>query len=286
MNNLFSVADSLLLDIFDNKWGGFLLLFLASYLFYFKCKARSGFSVANRILVLCMGSRKKNRSFFDDVMEIERFNFLYNTNALSISQIEKFESWIKKYELDFRVIPKLRKCFDIEKLKIKKFKSLTCVTLSVFSALLFLAVLGLSVVAIKPSALIKITNEDSNIGWFWLNRHEAMEYNFWAHQENAWVITPKTCEIMEKPFREFNEKAYDMICESFKNKSSEKYISTVVKQQRWGFGFFSIFFLLITIAVLRDVLSLLMAVDARMMLLRKIKKWRKQRDYKNKKEVK
>ncbi|XHC66405.1 DUF6216 family protein [Escherichia coli] len=51
---------------------------------------------------------------------MERFNFHYNTNATSKRQIVRFEEWVSKYELDFRLISKLKRYFDIDTLRVKK----------------------------------------------------------------------------------------------------------------------------------------------------------------------
>ncbi|WP_353428180.1 MULTISPECIES: DUF6216 family protein [Enterobacter] len=96
-------------------------LLLLFFLYYVKHKAQSGFSIANRIFVLFIRNKERNRKeLIDEIIDIEHFNFHYNTRATSLRQTTAFETWIRKYELDFRIISKLKHMLDIESLKITK----------------------------------------------------------------------------------------------------------------------------------------------------------------------
>ncbi|HDW1085887.1 TPA: hypothetical protein RK143_002803, partial [Citrobacter koseri] len=110
-------------DLLENKIS-FLIVFLViliSSLLYIKKRSGSGFSIANRFFIFWIGSKDKSESeLIDEIIDIEKFNFQYNTRAVSKRQKINFETWIKKYELDFRMISKLKSNFDIEKLKIAK----------------------------------------------------------------------------------------------------------------------------------------------------------------------
>ncbi|MEG5334493.1 DUF6216 family protein [Enterobacter ludwigii] len=114
---------SFLWGIIDNKIVSLLIiaLLLLSFLYYVKRKAQSGFSIANRIFVLFLRNKERNtKELIDEIIDIERFNFYYNTRATSLRQTTAFETWIRKYELDFRIISKLKNKLDIEHLKITK----------------------------------------------------------------------------------------------------------------------------------------------------------------------
>lgn len=58
-----------------------------------------------------------------DIKEVEKLNYDYNMNAISKRQKYNFESWVKKYELGFKIISKLKFCFSIEYLKMKSIYS-------------------------------------------------------------------------------------------------------------------------------------------------------------------
>lgn len=102
---------SFLWGIIDNKIVSLFIIaiLLLTFLYYVKRKAQSGFSIANRIFMLFLRNKERNtKELIDEIIDIERFNFYYNTQAISLRQATAFETWIRKYELDFRIISKLK----------------------------------------------------------------------------------------------------------------------------------------------------------------------------------
>ena len=103
---------SYLSDALENKllffWA---IVFLSIFYFlYLKRKTGSGFFIANKFFTLWGGRKNKSSGeLIDDIIEIEQFNFQYNTRAISKRQKKEFEIWIRKYELDFKIISKLKK---------------------------------------------------------------------------------------------------------------------------------------------------------------------------------
>ena len=276
MNTQIDTIISPLLSIIDNKFILFPFIFamMISSLYYIKRKAKSGFSIVNRFWAFWLGYKKERKhDFINDIIEIEKFNYHYNADAVSIKQKKNFEDWIRKYELNFRIIAKLKRNFIIETLKIKKINKVvpTLTFLSIFIPLfLFFAAL---IVAIKPSGLINI----NNTGWFWFNKEEAIEYSFLGGRESSWVITPQECEKKTDVAIKLSPQTINIICESFNSKRSLEYIDALVEKQRWVFGMLSIIFLFFVTFLFMQTISLLITYDARKMIFLKIKKYRSDR---------
>lgn len=276
MNTQFETFISPLLSIIDNKFILFpsIFIFVITSLYYIKRKAKSGFSIVNKFWAFWLGYKKENKhDFINEIIEVEKFNYHYNTDAVSLKQKKKFEDWIKKYELNFRIIAKLKRNLIIDTLKIKKINKAvpTLTFLSIFIPLfIFFAAL---VVAIKPAGLINI----NNTGWFWFNKKEAIEYNFLGSRESSWVITPQECEKKTDIVIKLPPKTIDIICESFNSKRSLEYIDTLVEKQRWAFGIFSVISLFFVTFLFAQTISLLITYDARNMVYLKMKKYRSNR---------
>ncbi|HHQ6578270.1 TPA: DUF6216 family protein [Serratia fonticola] len=123
MNTQFDTFISPLLSVIDNKFILFpsIFIFMILSLYYIKRKAKSGFSIVNKFWAFWLGYKKENKhDFINEIIEVEKFNYHYNTDAVSLKQKKKFEDWIKKYELNFRIIAKLKRNLIIDTLKIKK----------------------------------------------------------------------------------------------------------------------------------------------------------------------
>ncbi|MEM8094100.1 DUF6216 family protein, partial [Morganella morganii] len=104
------------------------------------------------------------------MLEIEEFNYYYNTSKVSKRQKKKFQHWVRKFELDFKLISKLKRNLCIERLKIKKINKILFFALPVEIAflltLVFIPVLN---IAVKPAGLVSINNSE----WFLINKDGA-----------------------------------------------------------------------------------------------------------------
>lgn len=154
---------------------------------FFYRRAKSNFSIIHRILLFILGreeSKNSNNDLINDVLEIEKFNFYYNTNAYTLKQKKKFEKWIREYEIDYRLISKLGSSFNIEDLKISTNKIHSRCFFFVI-IMLYGACLGGTIsllpniveLATKDSALLKL-NESKK--WYWINNQEAEKFVFWS----------------------------------------------------------------------------------------------------------
>lgn len=152
---------------------------------YFIKRTGSSFSLLHKTSFLILKNFKKTlrNDLINEILEIERFNFLYHKNAISLEQKNNFENWIRKYSLDFRLITKVGKLLDMESLKLKSHKKEYAISIIVF--LLF----SLITLASSP-ILISLINKDSvllkfeNSSWFWISQYEAKQYKFLDQEKN------------------------------------------------------------------------------------------------------
>ena len=279
MNLSFESLISYISDFFESKllffW--FMVLFIITSIFYIKIKAGSAFFIVNKFAMIFM--RKKStddNELIKEIIEIEAFNFQYNTKAVSIRQKKKFESWIRKYELDFRMITKLKGNLNIETLKVMKIKKQKIVIWAIVAITIFLSLSKTLELAVKPAGLIKIENS----GWFWFNKEQAENYSFWGKSGNIWKITPKECNEISHREINLSDDVKNTVCSSFNDKQSLTYIKGLIKKQRYFFGGLVGLSLIVFFYILSFVLSLVITYDIRKMIFGKIKKYRKERYYK------
>lgn len=180
---------------------------------------------------------------------------------------------VKKYELDFKVISKLKFCFSIKYLKIKKIHIL--IPFSIFFLLIIIVFVfsTSTIIAVKPAGLVKL----DDTGWFWFNSHEAVEYNFFKNDINDWHITKEQCDKGEFSVS-FSKGVIDSICDAFSDKVFIDYIDNLIKKQRWFFGFISAFLSLVSLYLFSKIITILISYDARKMIYLKINKYRKNRN--------
>lgn len=281
MNASFNTLISYLSEFIDNKYiftAAIVTVVVGSF-FYIRGKAKSGFSISNKIFIFLIGYKKsKKNDLIDDIIDIEKFNFHYNTNAVSIRQINKFESWIREYELDFRLISKLKNHLNIENLKIRKINKhyFYGIFISIFIPLF--TTLPAIDIALTPALLIKM----ENTGWFWINEHQATEYNF-SNKKTPWIINTTTCnkngvitsqKDINVNFRNIDEKTFKLICNSFTSEKDQQYISQSIKKQQSFFYIISVLLIILTFVLFKHLMSLTVTYEARKMLLLKIKAYR------------
>lgn len=277
MNTLLDAFISPISSLIENKFTLFIVVFIFSIasLFFIKYKAKSGFSLSDRFWVFWTGHKCENNSdLLSEIIEIEKFNYHYNTYAISKKQTTQLASWIRRYELDFKLIAKLKRNLIIDTLKIKKIHKIF--PFGIFFSLFIplFAFFGAFVIAIKPAGLIKI----DNTGWFWFNENEAIEYSFLGRQENSWVIKKEQCTKKNEIKANLDDKTIETICDSFNSQRVSNFIKSLIKKQRWFFGVSSGILLFIAGFLFRETISLLITYDARKMIYLKIKKHRKNKE--------
>lgn len=253
-----------------------LSVILISSLVYIKKRSGSGFSIANRFFIFWVGSKGKakgDNELIDEIIDIERFNFQYNTRAVSKRQKINFETWIRKYELDFTILSKLKANFDIENLKIAKISKITSGALFIAIFIPFIIGFNTLIIAAKPAGLINI----NNTGWFWFNKNEALQYKFLGSTKNAWVITPESCTNKEKIKTKLNKDTINTICESFGSQRSLDYTERLIAKQQIFFGVVTALLFIAMLVIFKITISLSITYEARRMVFLKIRQYRKKR---------
>ena len=246
---------------------------------YFIKRTGSSFSLLHKTSFLILKNFKKTlrNDLINEILEIERFNFLYHKNAISLEQKNKFENWIRKYSLDFRLITKVGKLLDMESLKLKSHKKEYAISIIVFllSSLITLA---------SSPILISLINKDSlllkfeNSSWFWINQYEAKQYKFLDQEKNIWVITPETCQkniIISEDI--LSQEYQKIICNAFTDQDDIRYISKSIKNQKYSSIFLTTLLLIIISFSYKEMSKLDNNFKCRKMIFQKIKKYRKNR---------
>ncbi|MBK4256663.1 hypothetical protein JJQ12_24440 [Enterobacter hormaechei] len=266
---------SFLWGIIDNKIVSLFIIaiLLLTFLYYVKRKAQSGFSIANRIFMLFLRNKERNtKELIDEIIDIERFNFYYNTQAISLRQATAFETWIRKYELDFRIISKLKNKLDIEYLKITKVRRISVIFYLASSLLVIALGLQTLIIANTNSLLIKI--DDSN--WFWVNKDKATSFSILQYKNTPWVITDESCKT-NATISSLSKEHTAIICKFLDDHKGLHRLNALIKQQKLFFSVLSVFLIIFFIMLVRTWLHLSYAFDARTMVYRKIKKFRAKR---------
>lgn len=246
---------------------------------YYKFRAKSAFSITHRLLIFIIGKEKTNNdknSLINDIIEIEKFNFYYKTNALSLRHKQEFERWVRKYELDYRLLSKLKEGFDIEKLSVRNVPSIRkllgviiCFFIIFICFLSFLPILiNLS---IGNSALLEFKN---NGEIYWVSHHEARKFSysdiFYTTKNRSNEITFRYCEENKEEIN-ISKNNLNVICSVFVNEEDKVFLDEIIKEQHIFFRYL-IFILTVALYVfINYIFRLTNARDAYNMIRRKVK---------------
>lgn len=287
MNIPFNSPFSYLAELITNKdlFPLYSIILVILFYLHFRNKSKSGFSISNKWYMILIGYKKdkkteKKRDLIDDIIDIEKFNFHYNTNATSKRQIERFEEWVNKYELDFKLISKLKKHFDIDMLRVRKINKFYFAGVFIFLFIPPLATVQSFTIAIKPALLVKM----NTTGWFWINNDNATEFSFFDKAKDPWVIDTKICSsqednsnkiVLDNKMSSFNKKEIKAICKAFIDKEDIEYINKSIKEQQSFFYFVSVILILSALICFKYLMSLTTTYDSRSMICHRIRKFRK-----------
>lgn len=242
-------------------------------LIFFIIRTNSFFSLLYRLVILLFGKPKSNLDLINDIVEIERFNFLYKKDAVSIKQKEKFEKWIRDYELDFKLITSVGKHLDIDALRIKKItkrKSFILYLANTFCLIILLPIfIFSSVFLVGDFAMLSFKSNDKI---FLMNTNEAKGFSLFD-TENVWFVDSKICENKTSVVNLSGEEL-SIVCDIFSDKDDVEYIDRLIHKQRlfltvpWVISMFFILFLF------NDMNRLINRSVCRKMIYRKIKRKR------------
>lgn len=242
-------------------------------LIFFIIRTNSFFSLLYRLVILLFGKPKSNLDLINDIVEVERFNFLYKKDAVSIKQKEKFEKWIRDYELDFKLITSVGKYLDIDALRIKKTskrKSLILYLVNTFFLIILLPIfIFSSAFLVGDFAMLSFKSNDKI---FLMNTNEAKGFSLFD-TENVWFVDSKICENKTSVVNLSGEEL-SIVCDIFSDKDDVEYIDRLIYKQRlfltvpWVISMFFILFLF------NDMNRLINRSVCRKMIYRKIKRKR------------
>lgn len=218
----------------------FILLTVSGYFFYIT-RAKSNFSILWRFILIVLGREKgnsKKNELIDEIIEIEKFNFYYNTNAISIRQKERFEKWIRKNELDYRMISKLKNNFDIEKLNVintpsKLYLRFLISILFIFFIAFSIAIPALVKLSHTNSALIYFKND---INKYWINNNEIIKFNYldlYLENNNIAKLAYNNCKKDDNNLK-ISKEHFLIFCEYLVHNEGKDHIKHLLKEQHYS----------------------------------------------------
>ncbi|QNS14637.1 DUF6216 family protein [Mannheimia bovis] len=252
----------------------FIAVLILILYFVFTYRAKSSFSLIHRLLILLIGNDKnykKDNELINDIMEIERFNFYYKTNAICLRQKQEFESWVRKYELDYKLLSKLKNNFDIQELKVINVPSK-----NKFITLLIVYLLTLSLSLITMPFMINNTTGESlliqlksNQQYYWLKDDYVRKFNW----KEIFSLSHSSEKYTHCQFIEENHSSDDIntICKIILDKKNNEYIKSSINTQQNLFIMIIVIIAVILFQWLSYIYSLGNRLDADRMIKKKIK---------------
>lgn len=202
------------------------------WLFFYK-KSGSPYSMLDKLWSIFVGKKDfYNGSisrFHNERHDIDKFNSIYNLNAINTKQIENFIKWIDLGGYDTRKISGIKGWFDIAKLTAKKPKVGHTIFLSTCVISLYFSCLFFGLWGFSPNAVVKLDKHDA---WFFIN-HQKAKAVFTDP-----VISKENCEDKNYNREKFSSssgiaiQSVNSICKAFNDKKELSAIDTIVKGQR------------------------------------------------------
>ncbi|MFQ2131564.1 DUF6216 family protein [Aeromonas hydrophila] len=242
-------------------------------------RAGSSFGIINKLVNFIFSSKgfhsdKINR-IWQEREDIERFNALFNTRALSVDNIISFDGWIKKYSIDLKKIAGLGGGFDIKRNKIKKSPWYVILIIGGLSLFFFSITCFSFMLTISNAALIKMNNFD-DVGWFWINSERAYAAQSPFKEGVEWKITKDSCEKKSNEDIKLPREFIDSICESFFEKESLDFIAELISAQN-KMLVPTVMLAAFTVYIFSEVNKVILANVAREMVLNSIIAYRRNR---------
>lgn len=247
---------------------------------YYKSRAKSAFSIIHRLLIFITGKDKNNNknSLINDIIEIEEFNFYYKTNAISLRHKQEFEKWVRKYELDYRLLSKLQGAFDIETLSVRnvpsKEKLLSTIIVFIIVFICFLAILPILInLSIGNYALLEFKSSSKT---YWVSHDKVREFSyseiFYTPGNKKDEITVYNCKEgkieITSPIPKDDLKT---ICNLFISKEDQNFLASLLREQHIFFRYFISILIMVLYIFINYLFNLANTRDAYNMIKRKVK---------------
>lgn len=175
--------------------------------------------------------------------------------------------------MNFIYIQKLKNYFDIEKLKIRK-TGRGCIWItSLLTLILLILTFGFLplTVASTEGMLVKV---NQHAGWFWLKPDQAKEFTVFGSR--PWQITQAQCINHKVEADVLTQTDINTICQLFDDIDADD-IKTIHAEIRSQLGFCVFMFILcasLFFYVVRQLFRMLLSIDARRMLLKRLRHYR------------
>jgi hypothetical protein len=246
-------------------------------------RTSSFFSLFYRGVIFFFGNRGAESSLMNDIVEIEIFNFLYRKDAISLRQKDKFEEWVRNNELDFRLLTKVGRKFDIETLKLRKlsrYKYIKPVSIILLSSI---------VIMFSLSVLSKVRDDyilfDTETPRFYLDLKKKRAEGFSLFSNDAiWSIDTLICQ-KNSTINEFNvgelkkygldkdtltEEGFKRICNLLNSNNMLEWKEMSLMQGRMFFTILIIYFIIFLYG-LKKINDIYDYEKCRIMLYKKLK---------------
>jgi len=259
-----------------------ILVIITSLVIFISKRAGSSFGIINKLINFIFSSKgfhsEKINSIWQEREDIERFNALFNTRALSVNNIFAFDEWIKKYSIDLKKVAGLGGGFDIKKNKIKKSPWYVISFIGGISLFLFSITCFSFMLTISNAALIKM-NKFDDVGWFWINNERAYAAQNPFMEGLEWKITKDSCEKKSNEDVKLPREFIDSICESFSEKETLDFIAELISTQN-KMLIPTIMLAAFTVYIFSEANKAVLANIAREMVLNSIVAYRRNRNSK------
>lgn len=239
----------------------YILLAIISVWTYFYYKSGSIYTILDKVWSLFVGQKEYNNKviskFNKERHDIDKFNSIYNVDAINTNEIVKFTKWIADNNYDIRKISNVKSWFKISELKLTRPNSYSTFGLSLIAIVLFLSSLILGIWGTTPHAIVKINDNDP---WISINLQRAKTLS------SDYVISREDCKRQD-----FNRGNYarltnleinsvNAICDGFLVKKESEAIKQIIKGQR-VLLYISFATIIISLLLFRAILYRLNAID-------------------------
>ncbi|WBF43349.1 DUF6216 family protein [Serratia rubidaea] len=266
-----------------------LLVFIALLLivaFYFYLRAGSSYSLLHRTWSLLVGRKKFStpelNEFMTERLDVDKFNAIFNTQVTSVNQAVNFKNWLKKYNINIRLISRIKGWFDFEHQRVilpNGWMTLAYAILAIASILLAMKCI---IIGSSSSALIKVKNQPDE-PWFWINSQKAHNYTkyyglFYNEERDSWQLTAAQCAAPQVDYEKIvpnsglSTESIKIICGLLNAKDSKNHVGKIVKEQK-AFIYMFIILLLILAGLILSIHRRMQAIDTNVKIAKKIKEY-------------
>ncbi|MEG3135666.1 DUF6216 family protein [Rouxiella sp. T17] len=209
-------------------------IIIVSFLaFYFYKRSGSSYSIINRIWSIFFSHKEfHNHSLKTnllDRLDIDKYNALFNVKAINIKQIHAFNDWLEKYNINVKLISKIKGWFDIQELQTISPNNKE--TAFLFASILPVLLVGVFSLAIGTSDQAIVKTDSDNV---WIAISPKHIKPLFSHE----VITPSLCDKPNLDYSYYQKNtgltpaSLKILCNSFTDSEDQSSIARIIHSQR------------------------------------------------------